>query len=73
MYTRTNTQPFAYTLPNWKQITKRGKTNQIDHILHRNCVLKHITEGKVDGRIEVKGTKETRSKELLDNRNEKRK
>jgi hypothetical protein len=73
MYTRTNTQPFAYTLPDWKQKVKRRKTNWIDHILHRNCLLKHIIEGKIDGRIEVKGTKGTRNKELLDNLNEKRK
>jgi hypothetical protein len=38
--------------------------------LHRNCLLKHIIEGKIDGRFEVKGT---RNKELLDNLNEKRK
>jgi hypothetical protein len=55
MYTRTNTQPFAYTLPDGKQTVKRRKTNWIDHILHRNCLLKHISEGKIQGRIEVMG------------------
>jgi hypothetical protein len=28
-------------------IVKRRKANWIFHILHRNCLLKHITEGKV--------------------------
>jgi hypothetical protein len=32
-----------------------GKANWIGHILRRNCCLKHVTEGKIDGRIEVRG------------------
>jgi len=32
---------------------KRRKGNWTGHILHRSCLLKHITEGKVDRRIEV--------------------
>ena len=27
----------------------------IDYILRRNYVLKHVIEGKIEGRIEVKG------------------
>jgi hypothetical protein len=27
---------------------KRGKANLIGHRLHWNCVLKHVTEGKVE-------------------------
>jgi hypothetical protein len=71
MYTRTNTQPSAYTLPDWKQTIKRRKANLTDHILHRNCLLKHVTEGKIGERIEVKGTKGTRNKNVLDDLNEK--
>jgi len=26
---------------------KRRKANRIGHILHRNCYLKHIAEGKI--------------------------
>jgi hypothetical protein len=26
---------------------RRRKANRIGHILHRNCLLKHIIEGKV--------------------------
>jgi hypothetical protein len=29
--------------------------NLIDHILLRNHLLKHVTEGKIDGSIEVTG------------------
>jgi len=32
---------------------KERKANWIGHILHRNCLLKHITEGKIQERIEV--------------------
>jgi hypothetical protein len=34
-------------------IIKRRKANWIDHILRRNCLLKQIIEGKIEGRIEV--------------------
>jgi hypothetical protein len=36
------------------EINKR-KANWIGHILHRNCLLQKIIEGKVKGRIEVTG------------------
>jgi hypothetical protein len=71
MYTRTNTQPFAYTLPDWKLTIKRRKANWVDHIVHRNCLLKHVTEGKIEGRIEVKGIKGTRNKNVLVDLNQK--
>jgi len=34
---------------------KRRKADWIGHILRRNCLLKHVTEGKIEGRIEVTG------------------
>jgi hypothetical protein len=34
---------------------KRRKANWIGHTLHRNCLLKHVIEGKLDGRIEMTG------------------
>jgi hypothetical protein len=34
---------------------KRKKANWISHILRRNCLLKHITEGEIEGGIEVTG------------------
>jgi hypothetical protein len=33
---------------------KRRKSNWIGHILRRNCLLKHVIEGKLEGRIEVR-------------------
>jgi len=34
---------------------KRRKANCMRHILHRNCLLKRVIEGKIEGRIEVIG------------------
>ena len=38
----------------------------------RNCVLKHVIEGKVEGRIEVRGRGGRRCKQLLDGFKEKK-
>jgi hypothetical protein len=38
----------------------------IGHILHRNCLLKHVIEGKIEGRIEVAGRRGQRRKQLVD-------
>jgi hypothetical protein len=53
---------------------KGRKANWIGHILRRNCLLKHVTEGKIQGRIEVKGRRgrRIRCKQLLDDLKEKR-
>jgi hypothetical protein len=32
---------------------KRRKANWIGHIVHRKCLLKHVIEGKLEGRIEM--------------------
>jgi hypothetical protein len=37
-----------------------------------NCLLKHVIEGKIEGRIEVKGRRRRRSKQLLENLQETR-
>jgi hypothetical protein len=34
---------------------QRRKANWIGHILRRNCLLKHVIEGKLEGRIEMTG------------------
>jgi hypothetical protein len=44
---------------------KRRKAKWIGHILHTNCLLKHITEGKIEG-TEVTGRQERKCKQLLD-------
>jgi hypothetical protein len=45
---------------------KRRKANWIGHILRRNCLLKHVIEGMIEGRIEVTGRRERRCKQLPD-------
>jgi len=45
---------------------KRRKANWIGYILRGNCLLKHVIEGKVEGRIEVTGRRGRRRKKLLD-------
>jgi hypothetical protein len=51
---------------------KRMKSNRIGHILRMNCFLKHVTEGKIDGRTEATGRRRRRYKRLLDYLKEKR-
>jgi len=47
---------------------KRKKSNWIGHILRRNCPLKHINEGQIEGT----GRRGTRSKQLLDDQGKER-
>jgi hypothetical protein len=51
---------------------KIRKANWIGHILRRNCLLKHVIEGKLEGRIEMTGRRGRRRKQLLDDLKEKR-
>jgi hypothetical protein len=44
---------------------KRRKANWIGHILRGNCLLKHVIEGKREGRREVTGGRGGRRKQLL--------
>ena len=44
---------------------KSCKANCIGYILHRNCLLKHFTEGQVQGTLEVAGRPRRRGKQLL--------
>jgi len=45
---------------------------RIGHILHRNCLIKHVIEGKMQRRIKMTGRRRRRRKRLLDDFNEKR-
>jgi hypothetical protein len=47
------------------QTIKSGKTTWMCHILQRNCLLNHIIEGNIEGRIEVTGRRGIRRKQLL--------
>jgi hypothetical protein len=38
---------------NTLQTIKRRKANWIGHVFRRNCLLKHVIEGKIQGKIEV--------------------
>jgi hypothetical protein len=40
--------------------------------LRRNCLLKHVIEGTLEGRIEMTGRRGRRRKQLLDDLKEKR-
>ena len=53
------------------EIRKR-KANWIGHILRRNCFLKQVTEGKIQGGIEVTGRQGRRCRKLLDDLKESR-
>jgi hypothetical protein len=50
----------------------KKKANWIGHILLRNCLLKHVIEGKLEERIEMTGRRGRRRKQLLDDLKEKR-
>jgi len=49
-----------------RNILHARKTNWIGHILRRNCLLKHVIEGKIPARIEVKERRGRRRKKLLE-------
>jgi hypothetical protein len=51
---------------------KRREANWIGHILRGNCLLRHVIEGKLEGRIEMTGRRGRRRKQLLDDLKEKR-
>jgi len=53
------------------KVTRR-KANWAGHTLRRNCLLKHVIEGKIDGRLEVTGRRERRRQRLLENLKESR-
>jgi hypothetical protein len=55
-----------YPTPN-----KKGKAKWIGHNLRRNCFLKRVLEGKMEGRIEVTGRRGKRRKQLLNDLKEK--
>jgi hypothetical protein len=54
-----------------REICKQ-KANWIGHILHRNCLLQWVTEGKIQGGIEVIGRQGRRCRKLLDDLKERR-
>ena len=52
--------------------TVNSRANRIGHMLCRNCRLKQVIDGKIEGRIEVTGRRGRRCKKLLDDLKEKK-
>jgi hypothetical protein len=50
---------------NYEPIFVLELANWIGHIWRRNCLLKHVIEGKTERRTEVTGSKGGRHKQLL--------
>jgi len=50
----------------------KWEANWIGHILHRNCLLQGVIEGKIKGGIEVTGRQGRRQKKLLGDLKERR-
>jgi hypothetical protein len=51
---------------NIQHTVKRIKANWIGHILRGYCLLKHVIEGKIEGRPEVTGRRRIRRRQLVD-------
>ena len=54
-----------------REIRKR-KANWIGHILHRNCLLEQVIEGKIKGEMDVTRRRGRRRKKLLDDLKDRR-
>jgi hypothetical protein len=53
-------------------IMKRRKANWIGHILRRNCLIKDVIEGKIEGRTLVTGRRIRGRKQIVDDLKERR-
>ncbi|PNF14958.1 hypothetical protein B7P43_G01526, partial [Cryptotermes secundus] len=51
---------------------RNRKANWIGHVLRRNCLLKEVIEGKIEGRIEVTRRRGRRRKKMLDDLGDRR-
>jgi hypothetical protein len=51
---------------------RERRVNQIGHIWRRNRLIKHVIEGKIEGRMAVTGRGGRRHKQLLDDLKETR-
>jgi hypothetical protein len=52
--------------------TIKRRANWFGRILRRNCLLKHVTERNLEGRVEITARRGRRHKQLLDDLKEKR-
>jgi len=53
------------------QTIKRKKADWIGCLLRRNCLLNHVIEGKIEGRLGVSGRRGRKRKQILDDLKEK--
>ena len=51
---------------------RKRKANWIGHILHRNCLLKQVIEGKIKGEMDVTRRRGRRRRKLLDDLKDRR-
>jgi hypothetical protein len=51
---------------------KGRKAEWIGHLLRRNCLLKHVIKGKLEGRVEVTRRRGRRGTQLLVDKNERK-
>jgi hypothetical protein len=51
---------------------RKRKASWIGHILRTNCLLQRVTEGKIQGGIEVTGRRGKRRRKLLNDLKERR-
>jgi hypothetical protein len=51
---------------------RKWKAKCIGHILHRNCILQRVTEGKIHVGKEVTGRQERKCRKLLDDLKDRR-
>ena len=51
---------------------RKLKASWIGHILHRNCLLKQVIEGKIKGEMEVTRRRGRRREKLLDDLKDRR-
>jgi hypothetical protein len=61
----TEQRNILHEIPKWK-------ANWIGHILRRNCIILRVTEGKIQGRIEMTGRQGRKRRKLLDDLKERR-
>ena len=69
--TRAQKNLICQNIQSVHEIPKR-KANWIGHILRRNCLLQRVSEGKIQGGIEVTGRQKRRRTKLLDDLKERR-
>ena len=51
---------------------RKQKANWIGHLLHRNCLLKQVIEGKIKGEMKVTRRRGRKRKKLLDDLKDRR-